>query len=141
MIKKFKSLITRYGEIIRYLIVGGLTTVVSLGIYYGLTLTHILNAANPVQLQAANVLSWIGAVAFAYWANRRFVFDSHNPNRLAEAGSFVAGRVGTLLMDMAFMFITVSLIRMDDRIAKLLDQILITVANYVISKWIVFRKR
>lgn len=36
------------------LIVGGLTTVVSLGVYYGCVLTF-LNPEVPVQLQAANV--------------------------------------------------------------------------------------
>ena len=43
------DLIKKYKEIISYLIVGGLTTVVSLGVYYGLVFT-ILNPNNPVQL-------------------------------------------------------------------------------------------
>ena len=64
-------------EIIRYLIVGVLTTVVSLGTYYGLTLT-VLDPDNAVQLQIANVLSWIAAVTFAYFANRKYVFRSEN---------------------------------------------------------------
>ena len=68
---KIKELYLKYKEIINYLIVGVLTTVVSLTVYYGLVLT-ILNPKNPIQLQAANIASWICAVAFAYWANRKF---------------------------------------------------------------------
>ena len=45
----------------------------------------------------------------------------------------------TLLMDMAFMFLTVTVLGMNDKIAKILDQVMITVSNYVISKWFVFR--
>ena len=76
-----------FREILRYLIVGVLTTVVSLGVYYGLTLT-VLDPNNAVQLQIANVLSWIAAVTFAYIANRKYVFRSENRNVLQEAAAF-----------------------------------------------------
>ena len=134
-----KELYHKYREIINYLIVGGLTTVVSLAVYYGLTMT-LLDPEKPLQLQAATILSWIAAVTFAYFTNRRFVFESHN-SMAKEAASFFLARVGTLLMDMAFMFVTVTALGMNDRIAKLLDQVLITVANYVISKLFVFRNK
>ena len=71
--QKIKELYLKYKEIINYLIVGVATTIVSLAIYYGLTLT-VLDANNPIQLQVANVISWIGAVAFAYFTNKIFVF-------------------------------------------------------------------
>ena len=135
--KKLLELYERYKEIINYLIVGGLTTVVSLGVYYALVLT-VLDPEDALQLQAANIISWIFAVAFAYFANRRFVFNSRNEIK-KEAPSFVLARVGTLLMDMAFMFLTVTVLGMNDKIAKILDQVMITVSNYVISKWFVFR--
>ena len=135
--KKLLELYERYKEIINYLIVGGLTTVVSLGVYYVLVLT-VLDPEDALQLQAANIISWLFAVAFAYFANRRFVFNSRNEIK-KEAPSFVLARVGTLLMDMAFMFLTVTVLGMNDKIAKILDQVMITVSNYVISKWFVFR--
>ena len=82
----FKTLYQKYKELINYLIVGGLTTVVSLGVYYGCVLTF-LNPEVPVQLQAANVLSWIAAVTFAYFTNRKYVFESKNEKRLQETGA------------------------------------------------------
>ena len=78
-----------YREIIRYLIVGVLTTLVSLGVYYGLTMT-VLDPDNGVQLQIANVVSWIAAVTFAYFANRSYVFRSRNKHILSEAAAFFA---------------------------------------------------
>ena len=81
-----------YREIMRYLIVGVLTTLVSLGVYYGLTLT-VLDPNNGVQLQIANVISWIAAVTFAYFANRSYVFRSENQHILQEAAAFFAARI------------------------------------------------
>ena len=127
----------KYREIINYLIVGVLTTVVSLGVYYSCVLTF-LDPADPVQLQAANVISWIAAVAFAYFTNRRFVFHSKRKDILAEAAAFTGSRVATLLMDMACMFLLVTLAGMNDKIAKLVVQVIVTVSNYVFSKFFVF---
>lgn len=127
-------------ETISYLVVGVLTTVVSLAVYYGLVLT-ILNPDNAVQLQIANIISWIAAVSFAYIANRKYVFRSKNPDILREAGSFFASRIGTLIMDMLLMFIMVTLLGVSDKIAKLVVQVVITIANYLFSKLFVFRKK
>ncbi|MBO5574183.1 MAG: GtrA family protein [Clostridium sp.] len=129
----------QYGEIIRYLVVGVLTTVVSLAVYYGLV-TTVLDPENGLQLQAANVIAWVAAVTFAYVTNKVFVFRSHGGNVLHEAGAFFAARVGTLLMDMGIMFVTVTLCGMNDKIAKLIVQVVVTVANYIFSKLFVFRK-
>ena len=124
-------------EIIRYLIVGVLTTIVSLGIYYGLVFT-ILNPNNATELQIANVVSWIGAVIFAYITNRLFVFKSKNKNRIKEVSSFVGSRILTLLMDMAIMFIGVTVLKQNDKLIKLVSQVVITIANYIFSKLFVF---
>ncbi len=138
---KIKALYFKHKEIINYLIVGGLTTVVSLGVYYGLVLT-VLNPEKPVQLQAANVISWIAAVTFAYFTNKKFVFESDVKGRaqLSEAVKFYISRVGTLLMDMGIMFVGVTLLGGNDKVMKLIVQVVVTIANYVFSKLLVFRK-
>ena len=73
--KKIVDLYKKYEEIINYLIVGVLTTVVSLVVKWGLLFT-ILDPKNSLQLQVAVVISWIAAVVFAYITNRIFVFKS-----------------------------------------------------------------
>ncbi len=134
-----KTLYLKYKQIINYLIVGGLTTVVSLGIYY-LCVVTFLDPLNPVQLQIANIISWIAAVTFAYFTNRKYVFESSSSDYLAEAGKFYLSRVSTLFIDMAIMFITVSVFGMNDKIAKIIVQVVVTVTNYIFSKYLVFNK-
>lgn len=140
MMKKCMGLYKQYKEIINYLIVGVLTTVVSLGVYYACVLTF-LDPENAIQLQVANIISWVAAVTFAYFTNRKFVFESKNPDMLKEASAFVGARVATLLMDMLCMFIMVTCMGWSDKIAKLVVQVIVTVANYVFSKIFVFRKK
>ena len=138
--KKLIDLYRKHREIVNYLIVGVLTTAVSLVVYYGLTLT-VLDPEKAVQLQAANVISWIAAVVFAYFTNRRFVFESRSQNMLKEAAAFFAARLSTLVLDMALMFLLVTLLKCNDKIAKLVVQAAVIVANYVLSKFLVFKKK
>lgn len=139
MIKTIKELFNKYREIIMYLIFGVLTTVVSLAVYYILVYT-ILNPNNPFELQVANIISWIAGVTFAYFTNRSMVFQSKNKNKLKEAGSFVLARVVTLIMDMLIMFVGVTLLHGNDKLLKLISQVIVIVSNYVFSKLFVFKK-
>ncbi len=135
-----KNIYEKYKEIINYLIFGVLTTVISLIVYYGLTYT-IINPDNAFMLQVANVISWIAGVLFAYFTNRKYVFESKNENKLKEFSSFVGARITTLLLDMAIMGVGVSLLHGNDKIMKLISQVLVIVGNYLLSKIFVFRKR
>lgn len=134
-----KALYLKYKEIMNYLIFGFLTTVVSLLVYYLLVFT-ILNPDNALQLQLANILSWIAGVTFAYVTNRKYVFESTNQNRIKEATHFVLARVVTLILDMAIMGIGVTWLKFNDKILKLISQVLVIVLNYVSSKLFVFKK-
>lgn len=138
--KKIKELYKKYEEMIRYLVVGVLTTIVSLATYF-ICVHTFLNPANAIEIQIANIISWIFAVAFAYITNRIFVFKSKSKNYLKEITSFCASRVLTLLMDMAIMFVFVTLLKGSDTIGKLISQVVVTIANYVFSKLFVFGKK
>lgn len=137
--KKIMELYKKHEEIINYLIVGGLTTVVSLASYYLCVLT-ILNPNNALELQIANIISWICAVTFAYITNRKFVFKSKNKDIKKEVISFTSSRIVTLLMDMAIMWLMVTLMHFNDKIAKLVVQVVVTIGNYLLSKLFVFQK-
>jgi len=138
--KKIINLYKKYEEIINYIIVGGLTTVVSLGSYY-ICVLLFLDPKNGLELQIANIISWIAAVTFAYFSNRKFVFKSKNENILKEASKFYLSRVSTLIIDMLFMMIFVTLFTMNDKVAKLLVQFIILVLNYIFSKLFVFKNK
>lgn len=136
---KILDLIKKYEEIIRYLIIGVLTTFVSLIVYYICTLTF-LNPDNALQLQLANIISWIISVVFAYITNRTFVFKSKSKDIVKEVCSFTGSRVVTLLLDMAIMFIFVTTLKFNDKLFKLVSQVFVIIANYIFSKLFVFKK-
>jgi len=138
--KKLIAIYEKYKEIINYLIVGGLTTVVSLVVYYAAVFTF-LNPENAFELQLANIFSWVIAVIFAYFANRKYVFESKNNNKIKEATKFVGSRVTTLLLDMLTMYIGVTLFKFNDKFIKLISQILVIIGNYIISKFFVFKNK
>lgn len=137
--QKIIDLFNKYKEIIMYLIFGVLTTIVSLVTYYLLTFT-ILNPDNALQLQIANIIAWIFSVVFAYVTNRKYVFKSKSKDILKEVSSFVGGRVATLLMDMLIMFIFVTILNLNDKLFKLISQVVVIIVNYFISKLFVFKK-
>ena len=137
--EKIKEIYIKYKEIINYLVFGVLTTVISLIVYYVAVFTF-LNPENAVQLQIANILSWVAGVTFAYFTNRKYVFESQEKNKIKEASKFVLARVTTLVMDMIIMWLGVTVLHLNDKIMKLVSQIVIIVLNYVFSKVFVFKK-
>ena len=141
--KKMNRLIEiyiKYSEMINYLIFGVLTTIVSLCIYY-LSVNTFLNPDNPVDLQIANIFSWIVSVLFAYTTNRRYVFKSKEKNMLKESTKFIGSRISTLILDMLVMFIGVTLLKSNDKIIKVISQVLVIVGNYLVSKLFVFKQK
>lgn len=144
MIKKNIKLCKKYEQIIRYLIVGCLTTLVSLVIKYILLFT-ILDAKKALELQLAVVVSWIGAVAFAYVTNRKFVFQSKNSNIIKEISSFVTARITTLLLEMFIMWFFVTLLKLNSDVwvvfFTIVTQGLVLIGNYIFSKLFVFKNK
>ena len=138
--KKVINLYNNYKEVINYLIFGFLTTIISLIVYYALTLT-IINPNKAIELQVANILSWVAGVTFAYITNRKYVFNSKNKNVKKELISFVSARVVTLLLDMFIMGLFVSILGFNDRIMKIISQIIVIIGNYIFSKLFIFSKK
>ena len=129
----------KHKEIVDYLIAGGLTTAVSIILFYGSVWT-VFDGTAAFQLQAANILSWCGAVVFAYGINRVFVFRSREVCILKEGLIFAASRIATLLLDMAVMMVGTAVAGFDYQIMKLLSMVLVTAGNYIISKFWVFQQ-
>ena len=144
--KKIWNLYKKYEEIINYLIVGGLTTVVAIGSKLLLLFT-ILDQTNGLELQIAEIISWFLAVTFAYVTNRIFVFKSKtNGSKCArEILNFFEGRILTQIIQMFIMWFFVTLLKLDSNVwvlvFTLVCQVMQIVLNYVISKLLVFKKR
>ncbi len=132
--KKIIDLYKKYEEIINYLIVGGMTTLVSIGVYALCTKCFHIN------YMIANVVSWIISVLFAYITNRIFVFKSKSENIILEVYQFFKYRIFSFLIEIFLMYVFVELISIDDMISKVIVQIIVIVLNYVFSKLFVFKK-
>lgn len=141
--QKIWNLYHKYEEIINYIIVGGLTTLVNLVVKYGLLFT-VLKAEDAFELQVAIIISWIAAVSFAYVTNRIFVFKSKNKNIFKEVVSFFGARVATLLMEMFIMWFFITFLKLNTDfyvlIFTFITQVLIMIGNYILSKLFVFKK-
>lgn len=141
--KKIIDLYKKYEEIINYLIIGVLTTVVNLAVKYALLFT-VLNASDATELQIAVIISWIIACLFAYITNRKIVFKSKSTKILKEFTAFVSARLFTLFLEMLIMFVFVTLLKLNSNlwvvIWSLVAQIVVIVVNYVLSKLVIFKK-
>lgn len=136
---QINCLYQKHKEVVNYLIFGIFTTILSLAVYYILVST-ILNPDNAIELQFAIIISWIAGVIFAYITNKKFVFDSKNNDIEKEILSFVGTRLVTLIMDMLIMDFGVIFLRKNNKIIKIISQIVVVVSNYLFSKILVFKK-
>ena len=75
---------------------------------------------------------------FAYITNRRYVFNSAAVNVGWEIIKFFSSRLSTLALDMAVMWFMVGILQTNNLIAKIIANVLVVIANYVLSKIFVF---
>ena len=142
MIEKIKALCIKYREILVYIIVGGMTTVVSWGckflwgaiFYPGVTIPTV--AQNTVLVIVENV----AGILFAYFPNRKWVFQSKDPNIFREFTGFVGSRLGTWGLSYVLNLLLTNVLHIDYRITTIVVGVVVVVGNYIISKFLVFRK-
>ncbi len=135
-----KTNYTKYREIIIYLVVGVLTTIVSwLACLLSKTL---LNPEIAIQNNIINTIGWIAGVCFAYPLNRKWVFKSNNPRIMKEFIAFVSSRISTWITELVVMTVCVNIFHFEYWIAKILiAAVLVTVLNYIFSKIFIFKKK
>lgn len=140
MIEKIKALLIKYEEIIAYLIVGVLNTIVSWAAFFVCAYTF-LDAQIVWQNMLLSVISWVVGVVFGYFMNRKFVFKSKEPDIWKEFLQFSGGRVSTWLLDMVMMVLMVNLLKINEAFSKIFVSVLVMIGNYLISKLFVFKKK
>ncbi len=141
MIEKLKVLCKKYEEIISYLIVGVLTTIVSWAAMFLASWLLFGNPLHPTPFQniVLSVVNWVAGVVFAFFTNRKFVFKSHEP-MLKEAPKFVMSRIATLILDLVIRQVFGAL-GVNVYVTTIVSAVLVTVGNYVFSKLFVFNKK
>ena len=143
MIEKIRALCIKHREIIVYLIVGVMTTIVSWTAKFLWNVVFYAGTAHPspVQTTILTIVEFIAGVAFAYPTNRKWVFRSTNPNILKEAAGFVASRLATFGLQMLLNLVLINVLNMNFYLATVLISVVVVVSNYVFSKLLVFRKK
>lgn len=125
-------------EGMRYLFIGGCTTLVNLVVFTVLCRLVHLN------VNISNIISVAVSILFAYVANKLVVFRSHC-NSLgelaAECARFIGARLATMVIEVGGVYVLYNIIHQDELIAKLETQVLVVIGNYFISRFIVFRDR
>ena len=147
-----------------YLLFGVLTTAVGWIVYFavlwalkgvmGIPVDDTTSAKYFGAYTAAQVIQWVAAVLFAFFTNRKWVFESRAetiPAILRECASFVSCRLGTGVLDQIIMVVGVDVVGQAIIPADLADiwsmglkiasNVLVIVLNYVLSKLIIFRKQ
>lgn len=135
------ELYVKYEEIIVYLIVGGLTTVVSYICKFGFNFLVFGGTKHPTSFQnlILSTICWVSGVIFAYFTNRKYVFKSTGP-MLKEAGKFVTSRISTYILDIVIMQVLGNILGVNVYVASVISAVLVVIANYVFSKLFVFKK-
>lgn len=127
-----------HSEAIRYIIIGGCTTLVNLVVY-----TFLCKWVH-LDVNISNIISVIVAILFAYVTNKIFVFQSHCHSYRElyfEFCKFVGARLITMVIEVGGVFLLYELIGQDELWAKLETQVIVLIGNYVISKFLVFKKK
>lgn len=145
MFEKIRTLCVKYKEQLLYLIFGGLTTLVDAGITFALYRFWIDASSAPgYMVHVVDTIAWTAAVLFAFFTNRVLVFESKRHGLLPVLGelvTFAGGRVFTLLLQEAIMFVFVTKLAYNKYLFRILAMVLVMVLNYIISKLLVFRKK
>lgn len=165
-----KKFFEKYREIIVYILVGLMATVISYGIrlamiYGGAALLSIdLSSEDAAEAARASALRTVStivgsacAIVATFLPNKIWVFRNYDKTRSAvwgQFGKFVASRVFSFLLELAIavglpLLLTKAgykpfrfIIEVDaDKMTTVISIVFITVLNYVLSKLLVFRKK
>ena len=121
-------------DVIRYIFWGGCTTLVNLVSFYLMRLAGL-------PLMAANIISIILAILFAYVVNSRFVFhDSCETlkDHIQPFVKFISARLVTMVIEVGGVWLLAVVMGFHDMVAKFCTQFLVLVLNYIFSKFLIF---
>jgi len=152
MIDTIRSLLRRHRELASYVFWGIMTTVVNYTAYF------LLTEGLRIYYLTSNVIAWAVSVLFAFFVNKLFVFQSKDwacRTALRELWQMAASRLFTLGLETGILWFFVDMLRWGDAVirltasaavhggavVKLAANVVVVVVNYVLSKFIIFKKK
>ena len=136
MYNRLKTVWQQYRHIVIYLVFGAVVTITNFAVY--LPLHNWLHLSATV----SNCLAWVAAVLVAFVTNKPFVFQSHDwswKTVTAEFSKFVSFRLVSGIAETLILLLTVDMLGWNGNLMKIITSVFVVVANYVGSKWLVFK--
>ena len=127
----------RLKESLLYIVFGVFTVLINMASFF---LFYDILGYNEL---VANVYSWIFAVAFAFFTNKVYVFESLSRSineAVLQFIMFISSRLATLFIEEVVLFIFITMLNYSVIIIKVFAQLLVIVLNYILSKKIVFKR-
>ena len=122
-------------ETVRYIIVGALTTLINYALF------ELLYSIFKIDVTVSNVISITVAILFAYVSNKLIVFRrrSGSPTALLiEFVKFIGSRLITMALELGIMLLFHNVLGINAHFCKAAALVLVIVANYFLSRLIVF---
>ena len=133
--KIIKKILTR--ETILYIVFGVLTTLVNIGV------STLLLEVCKIEGNIASTIGIITSIIFAYFTNRKMVFNSQAiglKENFKEFLKFIFGRAFTMLLEIGGVYLLYSVIGMQYVISKLIMTVIVIIVNFFLSKFFAFKK-
>ena len=119
MIDTIYDLLRKHRELVSYGFWGVMTTIVNYLTYF------LLRSGLHIHLLASNVIAWAVSVQVA----------------LRELWQMVASRLFSLGLETGILWFFVEQIHCNETVVKLAANILVIAVNYVLSKYVIFKKK
>ena len=126
-------LLKKYKQPVLYIVFGIATTLVNFLAYFLLSKLSFGTAISTA-------LAWFLSVIFAFFTNRKYVFNASKNGFLKQLMGFFSMRIATGILDVFIMILFVDILEFNDLLIKLLSNILVIILNYIFSKFLVFKK-
>ena len=124
-------------EVMMYVIFGVATTLVNL------IISFILEGIVKVNGEIASAVGIIASILFAYFTNRKWVFNTQAKGfkeNIQEFGKFVLGRAFTMIVEQGGVIIFYTHMNLPFMPVKLSLTIVVIILNFFLSKFFAFKK-
>jgi putative flippase GtrA len=119
-------------QLIQFCVIGVSNTIIQLGIYY------LLIRCNVYYL-AANIIAFFLSVANSYIWNKKFTFKEQGTTKITIVKMYASYGVTTLLST-GLLYVLVDILGISKYISPIINIIIITGINFVLTKYLVFRR-
>ena len=139
--EKLQKLYYKYEEQLMYAFFGALTTIIS--IITKLLAFYAIPGERPWESTFAVAFSWVCAVTFAFFTNKKYVFknETQSKNEFWKVFvSFYGARGITFFAEEAIFLVFYDWLGFSKVIVTFASQVIIFIANYILSNLFVFKK-